>query len=164
MAILITLIPRQINTTIPLLVVDITREIVIEIISRPGNTRAISLLDQPETVLVDFLEQERRIVASEVPSALNERVGLSVESGACSRVFEVGEIVVVPMDDDGAILDLTGVVSVRGLSADGYSESEGEETDAGHQLYNYADEAHFLTPGPLLFRTPNACQHMRIAK
>ena len=71
MAILITLIPRQINTTIPLLVVDITREIVIEIIPRPGNTRAISLLDQPETVLVDFLEQERRIVASEVPSAMS---------------------------------------------------------------------------------------------
>jgi len=90
MAILITLIPRQIDTTIPLLVVDITREIIIEIISRPGNTRAISLLDQPETVLVDFLEQERRIVASEVPSALDERVGLSVESGFEDEVICLG--------------------------------------------------------------------------
>ena len=77
-------------------------------------------------------------------------------------MFEVGEIIVVPMDDDGAVLDLTGVVSVRGLSADGYSKSEGEETDAGHQLYNYADEPHFFTPGPLERNTKAGIQHVRI--
>lgn len=72
-------------------------------------------------------------------------------------MLEVGKVVVEPMDDNRAVLNLSRMVPVRGGSADGDCKPESEETDAGHQDEDDANESHFLTPGTLLLAAVDAC-------
>lgn len=145
------LVARQIRPSRPKLVIYIAREIPIQISLVPTDTRRPGLGDQAKAVLVDVLEQKTRVRPSEIPSTLNERISLSVECGACVRVLEVAEIVIVPMDDHRAVLDVPCVVPIRRVSAHGFRESESKETDTSHECQDDTDQPHFLTPGPLLF-------------
>jgi hypothetical protein len=63
---------------------------------------------------------------------LDERVCLAVED-ARLRMLEIGEVIVEPVDDDGAVLDLARVVSIWRVPAHGFGESEGKKTDSSHE-------------------------------
>lgn len=78
-------------------------------------------------------------------------------------MLELGEIVVVTMNDDRGVSDIvrsncTSVVSVWRGTADTLGESESQETDTRHHEEDQADDAHFLSPGTLLFGTRNAAR------
>jgi hypothetical protein len=60
------------------------------------------------------------------------------------------EIVIETMDDDRCGLNFPSVVSIGGRSTDGERETKREETDAGHEGEDDAEEADLLSPGPLL--------------
>ena len=71
-------------------------------------------------------------------------------------MVEVGEIVVVTMDDNGCGLDFSGMVSIGGLATDGQRETKCEETDTGHEGEDDAEEANLLSPCPLLLGCSDA--------
>ena len=71
-------------------------------------------------------------------------------------MMKFGEIIILSMDDERAVADETvsdgaAVEAIGGSAADTFSETESEETDAGHKLQDDADETHFLSPGTLAF-------------
>lgn len=67
-------------------------------------------------------------------------------------MVEVGEVVVVAMNDNGGVLDRSRGIAVRRRTADSFSEAECQETDASHEDQNDTEQPHFLTPRSLLFR------------
>lgn len=144
------IVPREIQRGSPKLVVHIAGEIPIHVPIGSGDGGVGCLRDIGLAVLIHVLEHERDIGCSCVPVSDEDGIRLAIEV-ADFGVMEVGEIVVVPMYDDGAVLDRTSVVTIGRFATHSLGETEGKETDACHKGEDDTEEAHFLTPCTLLF-------------
>lgn len=161
MAIGESLIARQIGTSGTVLAVDVARKVPIQEQPTPVDscdTRALRPRHHGVTSLVNLLEEERGIVASQVPATDVEWICGAIEGRSGGGVAEVGEIVVVSVNDDRAISDIsiangTSMKSIWRFATNTLREPEGEETYATHEEKDQADEAHLFPPGSLLFRT-----------
>lgn len=129
------------------LVVNIAGKVPIEV---PLDGRIRRFGDERLAVLVYDLEHERNIRACNMPVAFEKWIRLAIENTAGLRMFELREVVVITMNDDGCILNLTGMESIGRRPADCYGEAKGEESNAGHEDSNDRQEPNFLTPGTLL--------------
>jgi hypothetical protein len=52
---------------------------VVKVIPVAGNAGVLRLLDEPCTILIDFLKQEQHIVRGYIPHSFDEQVRLSVD-------------------------------------------------------------------------------------
>lgn len=116
-----------------------------------GYARTASFLDEPKTVFVDVLEHERGVCTGNIPSTLDQRIGLAIERASSLWVFEIRKVVVITMDDDTTVFDTARVISIGGCTANRLRKSKREETDTGHESQDDAQKSHFLTPCALLF-------------
>jgi hypothetical protein len=72
-------------------------------------------------------------------------------------MFEVGEVIVVTMNNDGTIADVSGVETIGRFATDSLGKSECKEADASHKRQDDANETELFTPCSLLFRSANTC-------
>lgn len=105
--------------------------------------------------MIDPLEKEGDVIPSGIPTPNVQRVLISGPRSDGGMV-EIGEVVVVAMDDDGCRLDFSGVIPSRGCTTNGQSKTKREETNTSHEGEDEADEADLLSPGPLLFGSSDA--------
>ena len=92
-------VPCQVDARRAILVVDVAREIPIEVSVVPSDIRIARLLDELAAVLIDILEEEGNVCSGRAPVALEQRVCLAVEV-ANLWVVELAEVVVVAVDYD----------------------------------------------------------------
>ena len=119
--------------------------------------RVACLGDDTLAVLPDVLEHEQDVVARDIPVALEERVHVTPVERRARRVIELGEVVVLAVDDDGAIAD-DACAKPRGWrAADGLREPKRDEADARHERHDDAQQAHLLVPRTLLLGRADAC-------
>ena len=156
------LVSRYVCPVTAELTINITREIPIKIETIPGNSRIRRLRDKPEASLVDVLKHKRGVISAKTPTRIFEWVRVTVEHSTSLGMAELGKIVVISMDDDRAfadegIADVSAVKTIGRLSTDALGKSESEETDTSHQKQDKTDKPHLLSPCPLSFRAPKAC-------
>lgn len=147
--------PGEVDTRVTTLSIDVAGEVPVQVTIGTGDGRVCRLGDVAATVLVDVLEKEGYIVPGGIPTTLEQRV-LASGPRSHGRVVKVGEVVVVTMDDNRGGLDFSGVVTIRGRPTNGKCETEGKETDAGHEGEDDAKETDLLPPCPLLLRCSDA--------
>ena len=147
--------PREVDTRVTSLVVDVAGEIPVQVSAASSDRRVRCLGDEITTPLVDVLEKEGYVIPSRIPSSFEQRV-LASGPRSDGGVIKVGEVVIKTMDDNGCGLDFSGVVSVGGLAADSQRETKRKETDASHEGEDDADEADLLSPSPLLLGCSDA--------
>ena len=147
--------PGKVDTRVATLTIYVAGEIPVQVTITAGDGRIRRFGDEVSTALIDFLEKEGYIVPSRIPASCEQRVLIP---GPCpdGRMVEVGEVVVVTMDDNGRGLDFSGMVSIWGCATNGQGEAECKETDAGHESEDDAEEAYLLPPCPLLFGCSDA--------
>ena len=147
--------PGEVDTRVATLTVDVAGEVPVQVTIITGDRRVCRLGDVAATVLVDVLEKEGYVVPGSVPTTLEQGV-LTSGPRSHGRVVKVGEVVVVTVDDNRGGLDFSGVVTIRGRTTNGECETEGKETDAGHEGEDDAKETDLLPPCPLLLRCSDA--------
>ena len=147
--------PGEVDTRVATLTVDVAGEIPVQVSITAGDRRIRCFGDEVATALIDFLEKERYIVPSRIPTSFEQRV---LSSGPCphGRMVKVGEVVVIAMDNNGSGLDFSGMESIGGRTANGQRETECKETNASHESEDDTEEAYLLSPCPLLFGRSDA--------
>jgi hypothetical protein len=123
---------------IAVLTIDIAGKIPVKIGAGSGDSRVRRLSDHSEASLIDVLEHERSIIPGETPTRVIKWVCSAVEHSTGLGVKEVGEIVVVAVDDNGAIAyvgfaDSAAVETIRGFPTNTLGKSKSKETDASHE-------------------------------
>jgi len=137
------------------LVVGVAREVPREIAVLVRDRGAVSGLDDAAAVLVDLLEEEGQIHASDIPAAFEQRIGPPIERGT-DGMLELAEVVVVTVNNDRRVADCASLEAGRGFATDGLGEAEGEEANAEHETANDREQAHLLAPCTLLLRSADA--------
>jgi hypothetical protein len=145
------------------LTVNVAREVPVKVDAGPRNCRVRRLGDKPEASLINLLEHKRSVISAETPTRIFKRIRSAVEHGKSLGVEELGEIVVIAMDYDGAfadegIADAPAMETIGGLPTNGLGESESEETDSSHEQQDKADKPHLLSPRSLSFGIPEALE------
>jgi len=132
MTICVALITGQIDTGCTILVVNVAREIPIQLAILASDARVRCLGNKALARAVRILEKKREVAASRIPVSFEERVA-AAGKGSNFGMVEAGKVIVMATDYDGGRIDIAGVESVGRLSADKYSETEGQEADTSHQ-------------------------------
>jgi hypothetical protein len=143
------------------LTVNIAREVPVKVGAGPRDSRIRRLGDNPETLLVNFLEHKGSVVSAEIPTRIIKRVRSAVKNRKSLGVDELGEIVVIAMDDNGTLADVRtanvpAMKTIRRLPTNALSESESKETDSSHEKEDKADKSDLFSPRSLPFRAPQA--------
>lgn len=141
--------PREVDTRVALLAVNVAGEVPVQISAVPGDRRVCRFGYKTTTALIDVLEKKGDIVAGRVPIPHVQGV-LTSGPRPDGGVIEVGEVIVEAVDDDGGLLDFPGVISSRGRTANSECETECEETNSSHKGEDETEEADLLSPCPLL--------------
>lgn len=139
----------QVDSRFPILIVQITREIPRHSIPVLRNCRRVRRRQNVQAILVDFLKQETRVLASGHPVVHKERVLRSVECRSRGRVVPVSKVIAVPVDDQRRVARRSTLDSDTGRRANGLGETECDETDGGHQKGVDRDESDLFPPRTL---------------
>jgi hypothetical protein len=101
------------------------------------------------------LEKEGYVVPSSIPTAYVQGVPFSGPRSNGGTI-EVGEALVVTMDDNGGVLNLSRVITSGGRATDGQGETKCEQTSSSHEDEDDTEEADLLSPSPLLLWSSDA--------
>jgi hypothetical protein len=73
------------------------------------DARVVGGDDDVETVLVDVLKEEAGVFSTGHPVVHVDRAGRPVELGKSDGVLPAGKVIVVPVDHERAVVDLTSL-------------------------------------------------------
>ena len=85
--------PRKVNTRVASLIVDVAREIPVQVSAASSDRRVWCFGDETATVLIDFLEKKGYIIPSSIPTSFEQGV-LGSGPRSDGGVVKVGEVVI----------------------------------------------------------------------
>lgn len=124
--------PCQVDAGVTLLVVDVAREIPVQVSAASGDGRVWCFGDEPATLLVDVLEKEGYIIPTSIPTPYVQRVLVS-GPGSNGGMVEIRKVVVETVDNNRTCLNFSRMVPSGWLAADGQCKTECEETNSSHE-------------------------------
>jgi len=138
------------------LVVDVAGKIPSHLVAFVVDAGTFRRRDDIEAVFVDILKEEARVFPAGHILIHVQRRCRAVEDRPCRWMPPGRKVVIITVDDERPVVDLTTRDPQLLRTTDCLSKAEGEETDQSHEEQDDPDDAHLLSPGPLCFWRPLA--------